>query len=86
MKTVAEPRVKRELNHLQARLGQAGTELQNATAAVYKQKELLAASQQVHALTEKIETVDAIAEWTDDKVGRRNCRCERRSSKAAHCR
>ena len=86
MRTVAEPHVKRELNHLQARPGQAGTELQNATAAVYGQKKLLAASQQVHASTEKVETVDATAEWTDDKVGRRNRRCGRRSSKAAHCR
>ena len=66
MRTVAEPHVKRELNHLQARLGQ------NATAAVYGQKKLLAASKQVHASTEKVETVDATAEWTDDKVGRRN--------------
>ena len=63
----------------------AGTELQNAIAAVYGQKELLAASQQVHASTEKVETVDATAEWTDDKAGRRNRRCRRRSSKAAHC-
>ena len=30
----AEPHVKRKLNHLQARLGLSGTELQNATAAV----------------------------------------------------
>ena len=86
MKTAAEPHVKRELNHLQARLGQVGTELQNAIAAVYRQKKLLAASQQVHASTEKVGIVDAAAEWTDDKVGRRNRRCGRRSSKAAHCR
>ena len=40
LKTVAEPHVKRELSHVQARLGQAGTELQNVTAAVYGQKKL----------------------------------------------
>ena len=81
MKAVAEPRVKRELNHLQARLGQADTELKNATAAVYGQKKLLAATRR-----QKVETVDATAEWTDDKFGRRNRRCGRRSTKAAHCR
>ena len=85
MKTAAKPHVKRELNHLQARLGQAGTQLQNATATVYDQKKLLAASQQVHASTEKAESVDATSEWSDDKASRRNRRCERRSSKTAHC-
>ena len=85
MKTAAEPHLKRELNHLQARPGQAGTQLQNATATVYGQKKLLAPSQQVHASTEKVETVDATAEWSDDKVSRQNRRCERRSSNTAHC-
>ena len=36
MKTAAEPHVKRELNHLQARLGQAGTQLQNASATALR--------------------------------------------------
>ena len=79
MKTASKPHVKRE----QARLGQAGTQLQNATATVYGQKKPLEASQQVHASTEKVETVDATAERTDDKVGPRNSRCGRRSSKTA---
>ena len=62
MKTAAEPHVKRELNNLQARLGHAGTQLQNAIATVNGQKKFLAASQHVHASTEKVETVDATAE------------------------
>ena len=49
--------MKREHNHLQARLGQAGTQLQNATATVYGQKKLLAALQQVHAPEEANEPV-----------------------------
>lgn len=62
MKTAAEPHVKKELNHMQARLGQAGTQLQNATATVNGQKELLAASQLILASTEKVEAVDAAVE------------------------
>ena len=85
VKSAAEPLVKSEHNHLQAKLGQASTQLHNVTAAIYGQKKLLAASQQVHASIEKVETVDATAERPDDKVSRRNRRCERRSSNTAHC-
>ena len=85
MKTAAEPLVKTKPNHLQAKPGQAGTQLQNATATVEAQEEFLATSLQILDSTKKVETADATAERSDDKVSRRNRRCERRSSKTAHC-
>ena len=47
MKTAAARHVKRDLNHLQANLGQAGTQLRNATATVDGQKKFLPTSQQI---------------------------------------
>ena len=59
VKSAVEPHVQRDHDHFQARLSQASTQLQNATVTVNGQKNLLAASQQVHASTEKVDTVDA---------------------------
>ena len=59
VKTTAEPHVKEEPNHMQARVGQAGS-----SATVIGQKEFLADSQQVPGSTVKVKAVDAAAEWS----------------------
>ena len=64
MKTTAEPHVKEELNHVQARGRPGRQQLQNDTATVNGQKEFLADSQQDLGSTVKVEAVDAATEWS----------------------
>ena len=77
MKTTAEPYVKEELNHMQARGRPGRQHLQNDTAPVNGQKELLADSQQILGSTVKVKAVDAAADWSVEAETRcrtRSCR------------
>ena len=62
MKTAAQPYVREELNHMQARVGQARSS--SRTTAVNGQKEFPADSQQVLGSTVNVKAVDAAAEWS----------------------
>ena len=77
MKTTAEPHVKAELNHMQARGRPGRQQLQNDTAKVNGQKEFPADSQQILGSTVQVKAVDAAAEWsveTETRCRARNCR------------
>ena len=64
MKSTAEPHVKEELNHMQARGRPGRQQLQKGAATVNGQKEFLADSQQIHGSTVKVKAVDAGTEWS----------------------
>ena len=64
MKNTAEPHVKEELNHMQARSRPGRQQLQNDTATVNGQKESVVDSQRILGSTVKVKAVDAATEWS----------------------